>query len=288
MPLANLFLGIILWLCAGASGAAVGATHDAASLRAQYTALAPQLRANQFQRPLYLNSTESAGNLQGEIYAVLDHPFASVSTAFNGPAHWCDMLILHLNTKYCRATNANGHDQLQVSIGKKTDEPLSSAYRVNFNFAVAAATPEYLDVVLNAKDGPMGTSDYRILLEAVALPDGHTFMHLTYSYAYGMAARIAMRAYLGTVGSGKVGFTKTGNEYIGGVRGVVERNTMRYYLAIDAYLSAVGVPPAQQLDRRLDTWFTATERYPRQLHEVERDEYLTMKHSEYQRQQTAQ
>jgi hypothetical protein len=63
---------------------------------------------------------------------------------------------------------------------------------------------------------------------------------------------------------------------------------MRYYLAIDAYLSAVGVPPAQQLDRRLDTWFTATERYPRQLHEVERDEYLTMKHSEYQRQQTAQ
>ena len=298
MPLATLFLFMFASVLAGVSGVAdaAGAAeangdaagHDAASLRAQYAALAPQLRNNQFQRPLTLQSTESSGRLRGDIYAVLDHPFSSVNSAFNGPAHWCDMLILHLNTKYCRATNTGSHDQLQVAIGKKTDEPLSSAYRVNFNFAVAAATPDYLDVVLNARDGPMGTSDYRIMLEAAALPDGHTFLHLTYSYAYGMAARLATQAYLSTVGSGKVGFTKTGNDYIGGVRGVVERNTMRYYLAIDSYLAAGAATGAQQLDRRLESWFTATERYPRQLHEVERVEYFDMKRSEYKRQQTAQ
>ena len=279
-------------LCMLSMHVAAAETRDAASLLARHGELAPQLQNNQFHRPLYLNSTESADSLKGDIYAVLDYPFATVNAAFNGPEHWCDMLILHLNTKYCRAASQGGKNQLMVSVGKKHDQPLADAYRVNFNLAVAASTPEYLDVVLSARDGPMGTSDYRILLQAVALPNGRTFMHLTYSYAYGMAARIAMKAYLSTVGSGKVGFTRTQGsgeaQYIGGVRGVVERNTMRYYLAIDAYLSAVSLPEPQQLDRRLQAWFAAAERYPRQLHEVEHDEYIEMKRSEYQRQRTAQ
>ena len=72
-----------------------------------------------------------------------------------------------------------------------------------------------------------------------------------------------------------------------GVRGVVERNTMRYYLAIDAYLGAVDAPAAEQFEKRIQTWFTATERYPRQLHELERDAYLNMKRAEYKRQNAA-
>ena len=291
VTLARLAAVATLGLYAMSTDVAAADAHDAASLLARYAELAPQLQNNQFQRPLYINSTESPDSLKGDIFAVLDYPFATVNAAFNGPEHWCDMLILHLNTKYCRAASQGGKNQLMVSVGKKHDQPLADAYRVNFNLAVAGSTPEYLDVVLSARDGPMGTSDYRILLQAVALPNGRTFMHLTYSYAYGMAARIAMKAYLSTVGSGKVGFTRTQGsgeaQYIGGVRGVVERNTMRYYLAIDAYLSAVSLPEAQQLDRRLQTWFAATERYPRQLHEVERNEYIEMKRSEYQRQQTA-
>jgi hypothetical protein len=64
------------------------------------------------------------------------------------------------------------------------------------------------------------------------------------------------------------------------MRGVIERNTMRYYLAIDAYLDSLSAPPAQQVERRLKTWFAATERYPRQLHEIEEAEYLAMKRKE--------
>jgi hypothetical protein len=64
----------------------------------------------------------------------------------------------------------------------------------------------------------------------------------------------------------------------------MERNTMRYYLAIDAYLDSLKMPPAQQLESRLQAWFDATEKYPRQLHEVERDPYLQMKRVEVQRQ----
>ena len=147
--------------------------------------------------------------------------------------------------------------------------------------------------MLTAKDGPLGTSDYLIRLEAVAIPNDKTFLHLTYSYSANFAGRLAMQAYLLTGGSGKVGFTVVGAlpngqpEFIGGVRGVVERNTMRYYLAIDSFLEFARADPATQFEQRLQSWFTAVERYPRQLHEVDRGEYLVMKRAEYLRQQSA-
>jgi hypothetical protein len=128
------------------------------------------------------------------------------------------------------------------------------------------------------------------VLEAVAIDSTHTFIHLTYSYGYGTAGRLAMKTYLATIGSDKVGFSKSADsgDYIGGVRGLVERNTMRYYLAIDAYLASLSLPAGQRLDARLNRWFDATEAYPRQLHEVEKDDYIQMKHHEVQRQQTEQ
>jgi hypothetical protein len=117
---------------------------------------------------------------------------------------------------------------------------------------------------------------------------------MRYAYQFGFEARLAMDAYLATTGSGKVGFTRIDApgeaqpRYIGGMRGVVERNTIRYFLSVDAYLAALSAPPPQRLDVSLDRWYTATERYPRQLHEVDRATYLAMKHREYQRQQVAQ
>ena len=86
--------------------------------------------------------------------------------------------------------------------------------------------------------------------------------------------------------SGDVADTSGEPLYIGGIRGLVERNTMRYYLAIDAYLGSLSAPAAEQPERRFAAWFDATERYPRQLHEVDRDAYLRMKRSEYRRQLT--
>jgi hypothetical protein len=61
------------------------------------------------------------------------------------------------------------------------------------------------------------------------------------------------------------------------VRGVVERNTMRYYLAMEAYLAALPTPPQERREKRLQSWFTSTEQYARQLHDVDRTTYLEMK-----------
>ena len=279
-------------LCWSAPGFAEG---DAASLMARYQSLTSQLKHNAFRRPLYLESMERPSMLKGDIYAVVDYPFDVVNNTLNdparGPANWCDVLILHLNTKYCHAsTNGNGAI-LDVNIGRKVEQDLTDSYRVQFHYHAAAATPGYFHVDLDADSGPMSTKDYRIVLDAVPVSGNRTFMHLTYSYGFGTVGRVAMKTYLATIGHDKVGFTTVGrpassaqDEYIGGVRGLLERNTMRYYLAIDTYLGTLGKP----VDQRFARWFDATEQYPRQLHEVDRQDYLQMKAREYRRQQTAQ
>lgn len=282
-----------LWLLS-ANASATESNVSSIALRAKHAELTKQLRSNQFQRALYINSTESSHDLKGEIYAVVDYPFATVNMALNDPAHWCDVLILHINIKYCHASSNDANTILTVNLGKKYDQPLADTYRVEFNYRGIITAPDYFALELNAENGPLSTRDYRIWVEATPVKDGRTFLHFTYAYSFGLTGSLAMKGYLATIGRGKVGFTITGklpngkSAYIQGVRGVVERNTMRYYLAIDAYLAALATPVKAQLEQRLLLWYNANEKYSRQLHEVERDEYLKMKRKEYQRQQVVQ
>ena len=288
---ARLFAVAVACLAAGIVDAGDSEANSAASLRAKYGELRNQLSHNPFQKPLYMNSGETPGSVTGDIYALIDYPFATASVALNGPARWCDIMMLHVNTKYCRASNDSRGSVLQVNIGNKYDQPLDEAYPLYFAYRVTADVPDYLNIKLTADEGPLSTRDYRVILEAVPVDGGATFIHFTYSYAYGLAGRLAMQAYLGTVGSGKVGFTVVGKQsdgqalHIGGMRGLVERNTMRYYLAIEAFLGALSAPPQARLEKSLHDWFAAIERYPRQLHDLEQSEYLDMKRKEYLRQQ---
>jgi len=286
----------VLAACACASARAVEnpAADPASALRDRYAALREQLDNSPFPQHLHVESMEGHRASQGDVYAVVDYPIATVSDAFSSPANWCDALILHLNVKYCRAGSRGGRPVLSTAIGRNFDQPLKSTYRVEFTFGIAASRPEYVDVELKARKGPLGTSNYRISLEAVGLESGQAFVHLRYSYSYGLVGRLAMKSYLATSGSDKVGFTAIGDpkaskpRFIGGVRGAIERNTMRYYLAIDAYLGALATPAPARFEQSLERWFDATELYPRQLREIDRDTYLAMKRSEYARQQTAQ
>ncbi|MEO7392087.1 MAG: hypothetical protein ABIU58_07915 [Ramlibacter sp.] len=269
----------------------MNALADPAQLRAKYGELREQLRSSSFQRPLHLDSSEAGNTLRGDVYAVLNYPFTEVSSALKDPSDWCDILILPFNTKYCHPVVGDRGASLNVRIGRKADQPVREAYRLDFALRPVAASADYLESRLNAAQGPLGTRDYRIVVSAIPLDAGRTFMHLGYSYEYGIASRMAMQAYLSTVGAGKVGFTVNGRDstgqplHIGGVRGAIERNAMRYYLAIDAHLAAMNLPPEQKLEKRIVTWFDATERYARQLHEMDRASYLALKRGEFERQQ---
>ena len=254
------------------------------ALRERQAQLAPEFAHSPFGRPLKLVSAEAGERLQGSIDAVVSQPYALAREHLQQPQVWCEILMLHINTKQC-TVSAN---TVAVNIGRKLDQPLRDSYRVNFTLQPLEASPDYLSVSLSAASGPFGTHDYRIQLQAIPLEGGQkTFLHLDYAYAYGLTAKLAMQGYLATVGSGKVGFTRekpdAGSPYIGGMRGVVERNTMRYYLAIDAYLASLAAPLAEQRTQRMEAWFAATEQYSIQLHELNRDDYLAMKRREFTR-----
>jgi hypothetical protein len=278
---------LVLGLCASLP---LPAKADPASLQARHAQLAEELRQSDFGQPIHIESRQAGSVLEGEVYAVLDHPFERVRDALRHPAHWCDILILPFNTKYCHAVQGANGPGLLMRIGRKFDQPLQQAHRLVLDWQGQAANGRYVEVRLSADDGPVGTRDYNIVVAAVPLDGGRTFMRLGYSYGFGMAGKLAMHAYLATAGADKVGFTRTGDgrggppRYIGGMRGAVERNAMRYYLAIDAYLESLRAPPEQRAERRLNAWFDATERYPQQLHEMDKQTYVATKRMEIERQ----
>lgn len=250
-------------------------------MRARHAALRAQLADNPFGRPLHVESSESSGAHQGAIYAVIAQPFGRVAPALRSAAQWCEVLILQANVKHCEAPN--GGDILSLFVGRKAADSLERAYRADFRYEVPVAASDYLHVALHAPEGPLGTTDYRIRLEATPLDEKRSFLHLAYSYTLRGTARMGMNMYLGTSGRDKVGFsvverTAEGRPvYVGGVRGMVERNTMRYYLALEAYLGTLDAPAPQRVDKRLRAFHAGLERYPQQLHELELAEYLEIK-----------
>ena len=276
-----------------ASHAFAGAPADSAeALRARYVELSEQLANSAIQPGLYMESGDSTRAPRGDAYAVVDYPFATVAAAFATPASWCESLILHLNVQYCRAAVEEGRPQLSAAVGKKTNQPLDDTHRIDFDFAIAEASADYTRVELGSVKGPLGTGNYLIALELVALDDRRSFVHIRYSYTQGFITRCAASIYFSTSGRDKVGFTRIQDgddppRLVRGIRGALERNTMRYYLAIEAYLHTLGSPAPQRFEQSLERWFAATERFSRQLREVEHDAYIDMKHGQYLRQRAA-
>lgn len=286
LPTSRIFWVLLALTLAAASNTVQA--QDANSLRARHAVLKDRLANNQFQRPLFLESAQTASDLRGDIFSVVEHPFKTVRQALQSVDHWCDILILHLNVKHCKMSP--GASRLSLFIGKKHDQRVEDAVKLEFAYRVAATTPDYLQLRLNADEGPFGTKNYRIQLQAVPVDARRSFIHMSYSYGYGFAARAAMKAYLATIGREKVGFSIVDRKpdgqpvYVRNLLGLVERNTMRYYLAIEAYLGAYALPASDQMERRVQDWYASTERYATQLHELQRSEYVEMKRKEIRRQ----
>jgi hypothetical protein len=249
-----------------------------AELKAQFDALRAQLDASTFKQPMLLQSSDTPKGRKGDVFAIVNQPIHVVSEALNDSTRWCEAMLLHVNNRRCEVTKKPGGDTIMLKVVRKYDQPVSSAFSIPFDFRLVDATPRHLEVGLGSTSGPLGTSNYRIALEAVPVSQGRSFLHFSYSYEENFLARTATEAYLSTFGSTKVGFTVVGQtadgkpEYIKGTRGLVERNAMRYFLAVDAYLAS-----PEDLQTRRNTWYSATELYPLQLHEMDRATYLAGK-----------
>ena len=256
---------------------------DAASLRTQHAQLESALASSPFKRPLLLTSEPTSAEPRGEVLAVINHHFRTLGQALQRGEQWCEVVMLQTNVKRCTVSGNPPQQTMQLAIVRKFDQPVESAFLVDFKHALRAAGPDYLSVQMSAEEGPLGTRDYRLSLEAVPLAAGRSFVRMSYAYTNGVAAKLATEAYLATSGRDKVGFSSTGHDtagevaYVKGMRGVAERNTMRYFLAIEAVLAALSSPADQRAERRQRAWFAATERYPRQLREMDLNQYLAIK-----------
>jgi hypothetical protein len=277
---------------AGAS-AQQPATASAAALHAKRLELQPQLQASSFGERLVLSSRELSDQLVGDVYAEVTHPFADLGGTFRTPAGICELLFLHLNVRSCTPSSGADGDGVALLVGPKRAGAAGMQYRMSYAMRAELADAAYLRVTLSAAQGPLSTRDYRMVFEVVPIDDSRSFVHFGYAYGYGTLAKMAMGAYLATAGRDKIGFTAEGKDadgrpiYVRGERAAVERNVMRYYLALLAHSSVRNGTREEQLQARLRAWFALTERYAAQLHEYDLAEYLQEKRDDLARSDTA-
>jgi hypothetical protein len=266
-------------------------TADALSNR--YRTMLSQLSASPLGVPVLVTSFEDGDQMRGEVHATLPQSFDNLVARLSVPREWCQIVLLHLNIKACTHEHETSRDWLTFYSGRKVYESPEKAYPLRFAFHAADARIDHLDIDLSAATGPLNTSDYRITLGAIPIPQG-SFVRFSYSYRSSTTSRVATNGYLATLGRGKVGFTVVGTgrdgkpAYVDGRRGIVERNAVRYYFAIQAHLEGLSAPQQQRFERALERWFELTERYPVQLHELEKSDYLQGKRLEFEEQSRRQ
>ena len=254
-------------------------------LRETYLRIEPDLQRNTFGIPLYLESSERKNRVSVDVYGIIDHPFSNIQALLNIPANWCDIVSLPPNIKACTYMKSEGQWKLTFYSGRQFEQSPEEADQVVYSFRTIEDRQGYLNVSLGADEGPLGTRDHRISFEAVPVDGERTFVHFRYALRHGALFRIAGSLYFDTFGRDKIGFTVTGTDrhgepvYVGGARGGIERNAVRYYFAIESYMDTIKYPAENRFREKVSRWYDLTTRY-RQLEEMDKRDYLKMKERE--------
>lgn len=244
--------------------------------------------------PIAVSSTVKGSVVEGAVYARLPYSFALVASELEALSAWCEITFLHINIKSCVYREGSGPDEalLRLYVGRARYASAEHAEPVELVRRSIQMDEDWLLIELEADRGPYGTRDYSIIVHVLPHDTG-TLVNLEYSLRFGVMARLAARLYLATGARDRVGFTVVGYDngeaqYIGGLEGMIERNVMRFYLALQAWLDIRDRPDPEQLRARLERWFELTDEYPRQLRELDRETYLEQKQREYANQQRLQ
>jgi hypothetical protein len=288
-----IFVAAIL-LSAGSASAAAEPPQAAGRLLDIYNSNVTRLEINSFGLPLFLDSFERGDRVHVDVYGILGYSFSSIVKVLKVPANWCDIVSIHPNVKACTYSEPPDTGMLTFYIGKKVYQPPQDTSQVKYKYRIGKQQPGYLDITLTADAGPFGTKDHGMRFEALPLDGGRTFVHVSYEYSDSVALRLTGKAYFATLGRGKVGFTVTGTGkngkpvYIGGPRGAIERNAVRYYFAIQTFMNTMQYPEKRVFSMRISEWYDLTSRYRKQLFDLEKKEYLASKTIEHSNQLTLQ
>jgi hypothetical protein len=284
------FLALMLLSCSGLTLAEPAATKPQAHpwlgpqlLYSKYKSVQPQLRQNAYGEPFYLKSNIQNELTAGDVYADLPYTYDLVAGMLVAPLQFCKAIMLHINVKGCVVKDLKqSKPVIDMYVGLKGYQNPENAFKVSYNYSVDEHNAQYTLISMLADKGPLNTRDIAIYVECLPIDKHTTFLHFMYSANYGGLARFALNTYLATLGRNKVGFTRVGTDkhgepmYIKGIQGVVERNTMRYFFALESYFDTYDKP----FDASLNRWFDYVDKFPKQLREVTREEYIKSKRHE--------
>jgi hypothetical protein len=259
--------------------AAQSSSAEAEALRGEYKHLGAQLQHSPLGALLHLQSQERDGFVQGHIHAIVDQPFTAARGALSEASAWCALLLLASNVKACESRVAESAVRLDLKVATTIRQAPDEAPVLGFRWRRTASDPDYLRIEMRADEGPAGTRNYRLDAQLVEIDPTRSLLRLSYEFGYSNAGGVAIRLYLATIARNKVGFTIEDDQPVRGLRGVVERNTMRYFIAVRTYLEARA--GSQHLETMLGNWYAMADKYPIQLRELAREEYLMMKRAEF-------
>ena len=272
-------------LLAGIPPAAWGGEGGASQLQRQYQVLRGLARSGPFGVPFSVQSEERDDHVTAEVYGIIEHPLEEVRAALGNPPTWCEFAPLHSNVKACTFQMQSHETLLRLYIGRRHYQSPEDASLQPYQFVLQASEPGFFSVTLSAPKGIFGTTAHRYQLEAAGV-DGRTVVAFRSSYVPSFVTKVMTAVYLATVGRNKVGFSREDSgsaaspRYVRGFRGLVERNAMRYYLAFETFLDMQSLPAAQRFEATINAVYDSMERYPVQLHDMEKAEFLEAKRRE--------
>jgi len=285
----RLLLTLLSLLLAVPPDASWGLDGGLPRLSGRYPELQEAARRGPFGLPLQVHSEERENQISAEIYGIIDHPFRALAANFTEPGGWCDFLVLNPNIKTCTFRRGAQETLLTLYIGSKSYRAPESATEQVYRFLVRARQPEYAAISLTAPEGMLGTTAHRFEFEAGSVA-GKTVVGLSSSFEPSMVSKLLTGIYLGTLGRERIGFSREATEagapagYVRGVKGMVERNVMRYYLALKAFLDTSDLPAGRQFEARASLAYDLMDLYPAQLRQMDKAEYLDIKLREHQNQ----
>ena len=252
-------------------------------LRAHYRELTVNAAGNPFGMPLGVQSSEQGDKVSAEVYAVLEQPFSVVADMLSDAPRWCEFLLLSVNVKSCAVGKAAAGKTLILYLGPKEYQTPQQAYEMRYDFH-RSSDAQRSETFLDADGGPLGTRDNHIHLEAIGIA-GRSLIHFTSSMRLGAMSHMATSTYLATLGRGKVGFSSVPGPAgkrvpVKGVKAMIERNAVRYFLALQVYLDTRTLPETDRFEQQINRWFELTEHFHAQLYELPKANYLANKRRE--------
>jgi hypothetical protein len=258
-------------------------------LSGRYPELQEAARRGPFGLPLQVRSEERETLVSAEIHGIIEHPFPALAAAFTEPGGWCDFLVLNPNIKTCTFRREGQETLLTLYVGSKGYRAPETATEQVYRFLVRARQPDYVAISLTAPQGLLGTTGHRFEFEVGSVA-GKTVLALSSSYEPSMLSKLLTGIYLNTLGRDKIGFSRETTEagvpggYVRGIKGMIERNVMRYYLTLKAFLDTGGQPADRQFAARASLAYDLMDLYPAQLRLMDKAEYLDIKLREHQNQ----